>query len=148
MMKTEGKTLKDWPKMAWADQDEEFFFTVRKLHNCGLNPRKQLTTEHVTHEDVFSLFKQKGLRLTSPHLPQSDKVGLLNIYWRVFGMEEVTNNEMQGWIVKGYIAEKKQIEINWAKAAAMTAVEMAKREKRVRVKNCLAQKLNLWFTTN
>jgi len=79
---------------------------------------------------MFSLFRQKGLRLTSPHLPQSDKLGLLNIYWRVFGIEEVTNNEVQGWIVKGYIAKKKKIEINWAKATTMTTVEMARREKR------------------
>lgn len=94
MTKTEGKTLADWPKMDWTYQDEEFFSNMRKLHNSGLNPRKQLTTEHVTQEDVFSLFRQKGCRLTSPHLPQSDKLGLLNIYWRVFGSEEVTNNEV------------------------------------------------------
>ena len=128
-MKTEGKSRADWLKIAWADQDEEFFFNVQKLPNCGFNPRKQLSTKHVTHEDVLALFGQRGCRLTSPHLPQSNKLSLLNLYWRIFGTEEVTNNEVQGWILKGYIAEKKNFEINWAKGAAMTATEMARREK-------------------
>jgi len=111
MTKTEVKTLKDWLKMAWADQDEEFFFNVKKLHNFGINPRKQLTIEYVTHENVFSLFGQKGCRLTSLHLSQTNKLSLLNIYWRVFGTKEVTNNKVQGWIVKGYIVEKKKLKL-------------------------------------
>ncbi len=51
-----------------------------------------------------------------------------DIYWRVFGTSIVTNNEVLLWIVQGYFAQTKNIEINWAKAAPSTVREKTRKD--------------------
>ncbi len=43
-----------------------------------------------------------------------------DIYWKVFGIASITNNEMPTWNVRGFTTQSKNIEINWAKAAKST----------------------------
>ena len=40
---------------------------------------------------------------------------------------DVTNNELMVWIVKGYIADQMGLDVNWAIAAASTALILASR---------------------
>jgi len=49
--------------------------------------------------------KSLGLKL-------EDNVSMEEIYWRVFGTTYVTNYEMNAWIVRGFIAKSKGIDIN------------------------------------
>jgi hypothetical protein len=43
----------------------------------------------------------------------------------VFGTNIVTNNEVLAWIMCGFIAQSKGIDINWAKAIEPTTKEKA-----------------------
>jgi hypothetical protein len=43
----------------------------------------------------------------------------------VFGTSNVTNNEILTWIVHGFIAQGKGVDINWAKATDSTTKEKA-----------------------
>jgi hypothetical protein len=52
-----------------------------------------------------------------------------DIYWRAFGTTFVMNNEMPAWIVRGFIAESKGININWAKVVESTTKEKASRDE-------------------
>jgi hypothetical protein len=53
-----------------------------------------------------------------------DRVAIEEIYWRVFR----TNNEIHAWIVCGFIAQSKGVDINWAKAIKSTTKEKARRD--------------------
>jgi len=57
-----------------------------------------------------------------------DKVAIEEIYWRVFGTSSVTNNEIPTWIVCGFIAQIKGIDINWTKAIESTIKKKARRD--------------------
>ncbi len=48
------------------------------------------------------------------------KASMEDIYWKVFGTTSITNNEMPSWIVCGFIAQSKSIEINCAKVVEST----------------------------
>lgn len=52
---------------------------------------------------------------------------LLQLYAKIYGKMEVTNNEFMAWVVKGYIAEIMGFEVDWASAAASTALVLASR---------------------
>jgi hypothetical protein len=52
---------KEYPKWAWVDykfQDSQFFKEVRQLLAKGLDPKHNLTNEHVTTIDIVSIFWQ------------------------------------------------------------------------------------------
>jgi hypothetical protein len=49
-----------------------------------------------------------------------DRVAIEEIYWKVFGTSSATNNEIPTWIVHGFIAQGKGVDINWAKATDST----------------------------
>jgi hypothetical protein len=68
-----------------------------------------------------------GFKSTNPHL--DTKKHLVSLYWQVYGTNQVTNNEYMNWFVKGYIAQKKGKNVNWAKAAIFTAHEKAQRKE-------------------
>ncbi len=46
----------------------------------------------------------------------------------------MTNNELIMWFVKGYVAQEKGIDINWAKVITFTAKEKLRREEIVKWK--------------
>jgi hypothetical protein len=45
-----------------------------------------------------------------------DRAAIEEIYWKVFGTSNVINNEIPTWIVCGFIAQGKGVDINWVKA--------------------------------
>ncbi len=49
-------------------------------------------------------------------LKSKNRAAIEEIYWKVFGTSNVTNNEIPTWIVHGFIAQGTCIDINWAKA--------------------------------
>jgi hypothetical protein len=107
--------LANWP---WVDIKKQnfVFFSTRLLDSIGLDPNFDLENVHVTMEECSALFgglkkfKRKSLELYS-----KVKNKLEDIYWRVFGIVTITNNEFHAWIVQGFIAQIKGNPINWAK---------------------------------
>jgi hypothetical protein len=57
-----------------------------------------------------------------------DRVAIEEIYWKVFGTSNVINNEIPAWIVCGFIAQGKGVDINWVKATESTTKEEACRD--------------------
>jgi hypothetical protein len=56
---------KEYPPWAHVDfdfQTEDFFNTVRDLSNKHLNPKTDLTAEHIMEEDIAKLFGGKGVK--------------------------------------------------------------------------------------
>jgi hypothetical protein len=45
---------------------------------------------------------------------------------QLYGTSTITNNEFMSWMVKGYIAQCKSIDINWVKAAPLIPKEKAR----------------------
>jgi hypothetical protein len=64
---------------------------------------------------VSRKFKLKCLEFKS-----KDRATIEDIYWRVFGTSNVTNNEIPTWIVRRFIAQGKGVDINWANAIEST----------------------------
>jgi hypothetical protein len=46
---------------------------------------------------------------------------LIDLYKKIYGTQDVTNNEFMEWQIKGYILELSGEQVNWAEAAAATA---------------------------
>jgi hypothetical protein len=44
---------------------------------------------------------------------------------QIYGTSTITNNEIMSWVVKGYITQRKSIDVNWEITAASTIKEMA-----------------------
>ncbi len=36
------------------------------------------------------------------------------LYWKIYGIGHITNNELYAWMIKGWIAENKGNVVNWA----------------------------------
>jgi hypothetical protein len=51
----------------------------------------------------------------------------LELYAKIYGKTEVTNNEFMAWVVKGYIAEQMGLKVNWASTALSTSFILASR---------------------
>jgi hypothetical protein len=62
-------------------------------------------------------------------LKPEDRSTLEDVYWRVFGISTVKNNEMPTWIVYGFIAQSKAKDINWAKVVESTSKEKARKDE-------------------
>ncbi len=104
-------------------QDATFFSTIQKLNRTGEDP-KYLNNEHVTMDKCMALFG--GLRKFK--LKFEDRATMEEIYWKVFGKSNVTNNEISALIVRGFIAQGKNVDINWAKVAKSITKEKEHRD--------------------
>ncbi len=62
----------------------------------------------------------KKFKIKSPTLKLVDKVVVEDIYWKVFEMNTITNNEMHAWIMHGFIAQSNGNQIDLAKTAKST----------------------------
>jgi hypothetical protein len=70
----------------------------------------------------MEVFKEaKVLKITNLALEITMKLELLHLYAQCYGHNNVTNNELFMWFVKGYIAQDKGIDINWAKVTTSIA---------------------------
>jgi hypothetical protein len=59
---------------------------------------------------------------------------LIDLYKKIYGTQDVTNNEFMEWQIKGYILELSGEQVNWAEAAAATARWKLDRVHRVLLK--------------
>jgi hypothetical protein len=121
----------EYPK--WVDykfQDAKFFEDVRKLSAEGLDPKGEITDEHVTTADITYIFGNVSkFRTTNPLLSEDHKKQLEKLYWKIYGTGHITNNELYIWLVRGWIVEGKRHKVNWAAIAAVaTAPEKAQRQ--------------------
>jgi hypothetical protein len=72
-----------------------FFANVKKLKAFGLDPKYDLESKHATIEECWFLFGgSRKFKMKSHGLKLEEKVGMEEIYWRVFGTASVTNYEM------------------------------------------------------
>jgi hypothetical protein len=60
----------------------------------------------------------RQLRATNPKLDPEHLHALMKLYWQCYGTNDITNNEIQLWFVKGYVAGKKGEKLNWCAATA------------------------------
>jgi len=51
---------------------------------------------------------------------------LEKLYWKIYGIGHITNNELCSWMIKGWIAENKGNVVNWAKVIIGTTQEKAR----------------------
>jgi hypothetical protein len=92
--------LANWPLVDVKKQYAMFFATIRKLNAFGFDPKYELDNKHVTAKECWFLFGgSKKFKIKSPGLKLEDKVGMEDIYWRVFGTMFVTNNKIPTWIM-------------------------------------------------
>ncbi len=74
-------------------------------------------------------------KLTNPCFHADIKHELKKLRWQIYGSTTPTNNDFMLWLVRGYIAQVKGVEINWAKVVASTAREKAQRKDVGKLKN-------------
>lgn len=115
----------------YSKQTVEFFREERGLASSGLNPKLDLTSEHVSATDIEDMFgKDVKFKTTNSNLTPETKMELISLYRKIYGKSDVTNNEFMDWMVKRFIAEKKNIAVNWCVAAASTAALLRQRNER------------------
>jgi hypothetical protein len=113
------------------EQTVDFFVNIRGLPNKGLNPKSVVDTAVVTAEDLEEVWgKVSAYRTTNTKLHPDTRRELITLYGKIYGTEDVTNNEFMLWVVKGFILECKDEDVDWATAAASTAREKADRCQR------------------
>ncbi len=141
--RTKPKLEKGSPKfLAWecvnlSLQIEEFFDVVRHLNNKRFNPRIELTFEHVSEidiDEVFGPLKQPKYKYTNSTLHPNIIKGLVRLCWQIYGTFVITNNDFASWVVKGFIAQKKGVNVNWATIVAWTEKEEACKLKAMALK--------------
>jgi hypothetical protein len=116
------------------------------LNGKGFDPKFDLENKHVTTEECHALFKgARKFKVKSPTLKPEDRSTLEDVYWRVFGISTIKNNEMMTWIVYGFIAQSKAKYINWAKVVESTSKEKAcKDEVKVGARLAIMKKEQPW----
>jgi hypothetical protein len=73
------KRYPPWPFA--AIQDEAYFQDVRELCGKGLDPKQDITDQHVSSNEIIKLFGNlKPLKTTSPLLPEEHSEGLHNVF--------------------------------------------------------------------
>ncbi len=88
------------------------------MHIEGLDLKTNLTYEHLTIIDITKLFGNVNkFKTTNPTF------FLERLYWRVYGIGHLTNNEIMVWLVIGWIVECNGHKINWAKTTTSIAKE-------------------------
>jgi hypothetical protein len=98
------------------------------LNGFGLNPKLPFDMACVTIEEVKEVWgKCSAFETTNTTLNLETRNELLQLYAKIYGKMEVTNNEFMTWVVKGYIAEVMGFEVDWAIVAASTALVIASR---------------------
>jgi hypothetical protein len=104
-------------------QDVGFFVKERSLSNKGLDPKNSKEVDpYATLVAIEEIFGKGGkFRTTNTQLHPDTWKELIDLYKKIYGTRDVTNNEFMEWHVKGYIAELSGEQVNWAEAAAATA---------------------------
>jgi hypothetical protein len=99
---------------------------IRGLNGIELNPKTKLTTEHVYKAYIEKVFgKVSQYKTTNMKLHQDTKKSLLRFCSQIYNTSIVTNDEIMLWVVKGYIAQHKSIDVDWEKVATSTTKKKA-----------------------
>jgi hypothetical protein len=94
------------------------------LNGTCLNPKFDLTLKEVCEADIEEVFgKMAKFKTTNIQLHVNTKKKLLELCCKIYGTSIVTNNKFMSWMVKGYIAQAKGYNVNWARAVALIAKE-------------------------
>jgi hypothetical protein len=116
--------------------NKKYFSIVRKLYNKSLNPKINLTNVHVCDEDLMEVFGLNcSYKLINPFIHVDIKCELKKLHWQIYGSTTPTNNDFVLWFMKGYIAQKKGIKINWEKTTTSITRERAQRRNVGRFKS-------------
>ena len=108
-----------------------------------MNPKSPADTAGVSSEDLEEVWgKVSSYRTTNTKLHPETRRELISLYAKIYGTEDVTNNEFMLWVVKGFILECKGEVVDWASAAASTAREKADRLQRELEKSRLSDSAN------
>jgi hypothetical protein len=87
-----------------------------------------LTPKEVCETNIEEVFgKVAKFKTTNTQLCTETKKELLELCCRIYGTSIITNNEFMSWVVKGYIAQAKGYNVNWARAATLIAKEKARK---------------------
>jgi hypothetical protein len=82
----------------------------------------------VTQEKIEEVWgKCTTYKTTNVVLLPERRKELVELYAKIYGKPEVTNNEFMAWVVKGYIAEQMGCTVDWASAASSTSFTLASR---------------------
>jgi hypothetical protein len=93
-----------------------------------LNPKCDIIVKKVSEANIKEVFgKVAKFKTTNIQLHVNIKKDLLHLCSLIYGMSNVTNNELMSWVVKGYITQMKVCNVNWAKEIASTVKEKAHR---------------------
>jgi len=72
----------------------------------GLDPKHDLINEHVMTIDIATIFSNvKTFKTTNPILPPNARKEIETLYWKIYGIGHITNNELMVWFVKGWITQ-------------------------------------------
>ncbi len=89
---------------------------MHKLNDTSLNPKCDITTKEVSKIDIEEVFcKVVKFKTTNTRLHANTKKDLLHLCSHIYDMSNVTNNELMSWAMKGYIAQMKGCDVNWAR---------------------------------
>jgi hypothetical protein len=109
-------------------QTHDFFMKERGLCGLGLNPKLPSDMACVTSENIEEVWRKcSSFKTSNTNLKLESRLDLLQLYAKIYGKPEVTNNEFMVWVVKGYIAKSLDLEVDWATAAASTTQILASR---------------------
>ncbi len=93
-----------------------------------MNPKSDLTPKDVCETNIEEVFgKLAKFKTTNTQLHVDTKKDLLELYCKIYGTSIITNNEIMSWVVKGYIAQAKDYNGNWARTVASTTKKKAHR---------------------
>ena len=107
-------------------QTYEFFETNRGLCGEGLNPKFASNMAIVTQEKIEEVWRKcTTYKTTNSALPPERRRELVELYAKIYGKTEVTNNEFMVWVVKGNIVEQMGLKIDWASVASSTSFTLA-----------------------
>jgi hypothetical protein len=121
----ESEYLK-WPWGDYKFQYAKFFEEVRKLLASGLDLKGKITDKYVTSIDIVGIFGNvHKFNITNPLLIKEQKKQLEKLYSKIYGIGDITNNELYSWMIKGWIVENKCNVVNWVEVAINIAQEKA-----------------------
>ena len=104
-------------------QNVDFFVRERSLSSKALDPKNRKEVDPyvilVAIEEIFG--KESEFRTTNIQLHPKTWRELIDLYKKIYGMQDITNNEFIQWKVKGCIAELSSEHVNWVETIATIA---------------------------
>jgi hypothetical protein len=92
-----------WDYVPYKDQSETYFIIAEKLSGEGFNPKANFPPNIVYNEKIVEVFgpSSEGFKTTNLNLHLEMRKDLLKLYGKLYGIDQVTNNEFMICFVKG-----------------------------------------------